>query len=130
MRAIIAPVAMPPLPLTEAALVAQVAGASVGTRIEYHRGLLAADTASSEGNPLPAHERRELRRVAARAWRLAQAGLVHLVQRRHGDFDFAYLLEVRPRPLKLTAAQAKLLVAIPAPAMETDTPTEAPALAA
>ena len=114
MHGIVSPISIPSLPLTEAALAQWLAGAPAGARIEYHRGLLAVDMSSNAGSPLPVHERRELQRVAARAWRLAEAGLVHLVQRRHGDFEHAYLLEVRPRPVKLTARQAKLLPALPA----------------
>jgi hypothetical protein len=121
---------MPAVPLTEAALIAWFAAAPASARITYHRGFLAVDASALGGSSLPVPQRQDLQRVAGRAWRLAEAGLAHLLQRRHGDHDFAYLLEVRPRPPKLTPAQAKLLVVTPTPAMATDTPAEAAALAA
>jgi hypothetical protein len=126
MHGIVSPISIPSLPLTEAALAQWLAGAPAGARIEYHRGLLAVDMSSNAGSPLPVHERRELHRVAARAWRLADAGLVHLLQRRHGECEVAYLLEIRPRPLRLSATQEKLLAAKPIPSP----PTEESALAA
>ncbi len=84
-------------PLTESALTAWLGAAMVGDRIEYWRGFLAVD-ASATASKLEADDRRQLGRVAARAFRLAEQGKAHLVQRRHGEADYSYLLVVRPRP--------------------------------
>ena len=84
-------------PLTESALTAWLGAAASGDRIEYWRGFLAVD-ASATASKLEPDDRRQLGRVAARAFRLAQQGKAHLVQRRHGEADYSYLLVVRPRP--------------------------------
>lgn len=91
------------LPLTQTALCAWVGDASPGDQLVYHRGYLAIDTGADSLVGTPA-ERQELRRVANRAWQLAQDGVVHLVQRRHGEVDYAYLVVVRPRPRVATGA--------------------------
>src|SRR3954454_11308903 len=83
-------------PLTEAALCAWVGQASPGDRIAYHRGFLAIDIGSESRFGTPA-QRRELRRVADRAWQLAEVGAVHLAQGRNGDADYTYFLVLRPR---------------------------------
>ena len=85
------------LPLTEVALCAWVGSASPGDRLVYHTGFLSFDTAVDSRFGTPA-QRQELRRVAGRAWRLAQEGIVHLVQRRLGEAAFDYMIVVRPRP--------------------------------
>ena len=46
--------------------------------------------------PRPAH--------ASRALKLAEAGLLHLVQRRHGFEDFAYVAVARPKPRRNASA--------------------------
>lgn len=88
--------------LDEAALMAWLGTAASGDRIEYWRGFLAAD-ASATASKLEADDRRLLGRVAARAFRLAEQGKAHLVQRRHGEADYSYLLVVRPRPRTVRA---------------------------
>ena len=95
--------------VTEATLSRWFAVAPAGARIAYHRGLLAVAIAP-ETSDLPEADRCELQRVADRARSLANAGLAHLLQRRNGEFDFSYLIEVRPRPRTLTAAQRAVLL--------------------
>jgi hypothetical protein len=72
--------------LTEIGLCAWVAQAEPGAILEYHRGFL-GDT--------PA--RIDLSILGARAHDLAERGLVHLVQLRHGTEDYSYLAIARPR---------------------------------
>jgi hypothetical protein len=83
--------------LDEAALCAWFGTAAAGDRIEYWRGFLAIDAGASQSSLQP-DDRRRLGRVAARAFRLAEQGKAHLVQRRLGPGDYSYLLIVRPRP--------------------------------
>jgi hypothetical protein len=71
-----------------------VGQASRGDRLEYHRGLLALD-ASDCSQTFVGHRRRELNRVARRAWWAAEQRLVHLFQRRNGPNDFSYLAIAR-----------------------------------
>jgi hypothetical protein len=84
-------------PLTERALCAWLGSAAAGERITYHRGFLVRET-SPLTRLLPDPERLALMRVANRAWVLAETGLAHLVQRRHGDDDYSYMLVARRRP--------------------------------
>ena len=90
-------------PLTEAALCVWVGQASTGDQLAYHQGYLAIDTGTESLFGTPA-DRKELRRVADRAWQLAQEGTVHLVQRRTGELDYTYLVVVRPRPRAASGA--------------------------
>jgi hypothetical protein len=90
-------------PLTEAAFCAWLGGAAAGDAIAYHRGALARDTCASL-NLLPPDERARVARLASRALRLAEAGHLHLVQRRHGFEDFEYLAIARRRPRRIPAA--------------------------
>ena len=83
--------------LTEVALCAWVGRAGPGDRLVYHTGFLAFDLRPDSLSGTPA-QRQELRRVATRAWQLAQDGVVHLVQRRLGEAAFDYMIVVRPRP--------------------------------
>jgi len=106
-------------PLTESALTAWLGAAASGDRIEYWRGFLAVD-ASATASKLEPDDRRQLGRVAARAFRLAQRGKAHLVQRRHGEADYSYLLVVRPRPRPVRARFASTVfgtAGVPAPAI-------------
>ena len=64
-------------------------------------------SANPTGSKLESDDRRLLGRVAARAFRLAKEGKAHLVQRRHGEADYSYLLIVRPRPRSRRASFAK-----------------------
>jgi hypothetical protein len=81
---------------TEIDLLAWLGQAAVGDILEYHRGFLALDR-SSCGDPTGEHHRTALGRVAICALRLADRGLVHLLQRRLGSDRFSYLAVARPR---------------------------------
>ncbi len=85
------------LPLTEVALCAWVGTAAPGDSLVYHQGYLAIDAGAGGAWRTPA-QRHELRRVASRAWQLAQEGRVHLMQRWCADAVYSYILVVRPRP--------------------------------
>jgi hypothetical protein len=63
--------------------------ARTGEQLEYHRGLLTRDR--SPASDLADGARRALAEVADAVFRAAEDGSVHLVQRRHGPFDFSYL---------------------------------------
>jgi hypothetical protein len=63
--------------------------ARAGEQFEYHRGLLVRDR--SPASELAERDRRALAEVADAVFRAAVDGSVHLVQRRHGLFDFSYL---------------------------------------
>jgi hypothetical protein len=95
--------------LDEAALTAWFSAAAAGDRIEYWRGFLAVD-ANPTGSKLEPDDRRQLGRVAARAFRLAEQGKAHLIQKRHSDADYSYLLVVRPRPRPVRARFASAVV--------------------
>ncbi|WP_146217134.1 hypothetical protein [Falsiroseomonas bella] len=71
--------------------------ASPGQVIIYHRGELARDR-DRYASELPEQQRIELDVVANYAWRLADAGWCHLLQRREAPNCFLYLLVLRPRP--------------------------------
>ena len=93
---VFAPVVPTQCLVTEADLIAWFAAAEPGARLAYCRGHLT--TAIVRGaSSLPEAERQELRRVACRAWALAEAGEAHLLQRRNAANDISYLIEVRPR---------------------------------
>lgn len=95
--------------LDEAALTAWFSAAAAGDRIEYWRGFLAAD-ANPTGSKLEPDDCRQLGRIAARAYRLAEQGKAHLIQKRHSDADYSYLLVVRPRPRSVRARFATAVV--------------------
>ena len=95
--------------LTETAFCAWIAQAGSGDALIYHRGLLALD-ASPHGQTFHGQDRKELGRVARRAWWAAEQGLVHLVQRRNGPDDFTYLAIARPRPKELSATLSSVLL--------------------
>ena len=83
--------------------------ASPGDALEYHRGFLALD-ACPDGQTPKSDERREIARVARRAWWAAQQGLVHLVQRRNGPDDFTYIAIARPRTPEASASLSSVLL--------------------
>ena len=56
---------------------------------EYHRGLLTWDRSPASG--LAEGDRHALSRIADAVFQAAEQGQVHLVQRRHGPFEFSYL---------------------------------------
>jgi hypothetical protein len=84
-------------PLTDVALCKWLGAAAPGDCITYHRGFLARDI-SPLTQMLPEPDRVALMRLAGRAWKLADADLAHLLQRRHGDEDYEYLIVARRRP--------------------------------
>ena len=92
------------------ALCDRVTAASPGDAITYFIGLLARDR-DRLASRLDAEQRAELDTLADCAWRLADAGWVHLVQRRVGPECFAYLVIVRPRPRQQRHRAAVLLAA-------------------
>ncbi len=65
--------------------------AAAGDSIEYWRGYLAIDASMVASNLRP-DDRRQLARLAARAFRLAEQGKAHLVQRCHGPGDYSYVI--------------------------------------
>ena len=81
---------------TEIDFLAWFGQAAFGDVLEYHQGFIALDRSFS-GNPLSQDERTALGRVASRAMRLADQGLIHLLQRRIGRDRFSYLAIARPR---------------------------------
>ena len=82
----------------EANLCDWIAYAAPGATMLYFRGYLASDRLPSR-TPFREQDRKRLVAVARRAMQAAEAGLVHLVQRRHGPLDYAYLaVKARPRP--------------------------------
>jgi hypothetical protein len=100
-------IALPRGGITEIEVCAWLGQAAPGDALEYHRGFLALD-ASPHGPG--GHDRRELRRVARRAFWAAETGLAHLVQRRHGTDDSSYLLIARPRPRTSPVSLSSLLL--------------------
>ena len=89
--------------LTEAAFCAWLGAATAGDAITYHRGALARDTCPHL-NLLAPDDRVRIARLSSRALKLAEVGLVHLVQRRHGFEDFEYLAIARRRPRRIAPA--------------------------
>ena len=86
-----------------------VAQASPSESLEYHRGLLALD-ASDCSQSFEGLRRRELNRVARRAWWAAEQGLVHLFQRRNGPNDFSYLAIARLHADELPQSLSSVLL--------------------
>jgi len=82
--------------LTEIELCAWIAQAEPGAVLEYHRGYLALDR-TAFGRFAETQARAALGMLGNRAHDLAERGLVHLVQLRHGVEDFSYLAIARPR---------------------------------
>ena len=78
------------------ALSAFIADALPGASIAYHVGALARDR-YPHLSELTEDRRAELNVLADYALRLADAGWVHLVQRRVAHECFAYLVIIRPR---------------------------------
>jgi hypothetical protein len=76
-------------PLTVGRFWSWLARAEPGAALEYHRGLLILDRSPS--SELSEDERRTVAKIADAALGAAEDGLVHLVQRRNGPFDFSYV---------------------------------------
>ena len=94
-----------PAPAT-IALIIDVAGfegwlraAHPGSRITLHRGLLCVDREQRPDAP-DAHARAEIDRLATAAMRASGQGLVHLVQKRHGEGDYSYIAVRARKPAK------------------------------
>lgn len=83
--------------ITATDLIAWLGQAAPGDRFEYHDGFLAIDTMPSTDR-LAERNRLGLLEIARVAYRAAERGLAHLVQRRNGPDDFTYLIIARPRP--------------------------------
>ena len=95
--------------LTETAFCAWLGQVHPGDALVYHRGLLALDASISSQTP-DSDARRELCRVARRAWWAAEQGLIHLLQRRNGPDDFTYLAIARPRTAEVSASLSLVLL--------------------
>ena len=80
----------PSLVMDEATFEAWLKAAHPGSRITLHRGHLSVDR-EKRPDAADAHARAELNRLADRAMRASGQGLVHLVQKRHGDADYSYI---------------------------------------
>jgi hypothetical protein len=90
-----APVIRIPRPrVSEIELCAWVAQAEPGAVLEYHRGYLALDR-SGFGSLGNMSARAAVGLLGARAHDLAERGLVHLVQQRHGPEDYSYFAVAR-----------------------------------
>jgi hypothetical protein len=76
-------------PLTAGRFWSWLARAEPGAALEYHRGFLVRDR--SPASELSEDERRTVAKIADAALAAAEDRLVHLVQCRHGPFDFRYL---------------------------------------
>ena len=75
--------------ISEADFASWLHKAAAGSAIIYHRGFLAIDTAEAI-SPLSPEERLQLVRTATAAYRAAEDGSVHLLQRRLGSHCFSY----------------------------------------
>ena len=83
--------------LTDVQFCAWVATAVPGDTLEYHRGFLGADR-TPQGQPMNTDDRATLIRTSNHAFRLAEQGLIHLVQRRLAPRTFSYLAIARQNP--------------------------------
>ena len=84
-----------PVSVNEAEVRRWLREAQPGQSIRYFQGFLASGTDAS-GQPLQGADRQAVARVADRLWRAAQHHLVHLVQRRQGPTNWAYIAIARP----------------------------------
>ena len=98
------------LPLTETALCAWLGAATPGDSLVYHRGALARDICP-QLKLLDEAARVRLAKLASRAWKLAEAGLADLVQRRLAAESFEYLIVARRRPRRVTSGLLSQLLA-------------------
>ena len=96
----------PSLVMDAAAFAAWLEAAHPGSRITFHRGHLSVDR---QQRPHAPHNpaRATLDRLAARAMRASGQGLVHLVQRRHGDADYSYIaIRARRAPPRMRGGRS------------------------
>jgi len=84
--------------VSEITLMAWADVAEPGAQLSYHNGFLVVDTTVNVSS-LAKSELESLRDKAHAAYRLAELGRVHLVQKRLGPDRFAYLAIARPKPL-------------------------------
>ena len=82
--------------IDEIGFCAWVAQAAPGEVLVYHRGFLALDR-TAFGRVSDPRARSALSQLGSRAHDLAERGLVHLVQHRHGPDDYSYVAIARPR---------------------------------
>ena len=95
--------------ITDIDLCAWIAQAETGDALIYHCGFLVVD-ADKSVSTLPTDRRLALRGVADAAFRAAEQGLMHLVQKRMGPDRFAYIAIARPKPKAATASLSALLL--------------------
>ena len=93
---------VPPV-LSETEFCDRLADADPNEAIAYHVGMLARDRYWPLSK-LPEDQRVALGAIANRALKLAEAGRVHLVQRRIAEERFVYLAIVRPQPRRALRA--------------------------
>jgi hypothetical protein len=86
------------LPVTPDDLCGWLAMAMPGSATVYHRGHLGRDRCRSTTR-LSERDRQGLIALARQALLAAEAGRVHLLQRRHGDGDYSYIA-VKARTLR------------------------------
>lgn len=89
--------------LSETEFCDRLAEAVPNEAITYHVGMLARDRYWPLSK-LPEDQRVALGAIANRALKLAEAGRVHLVQRRIAEERFVYLAIVRPQPRRVLRA--------------------------
>lgn len=96
--------------LDETALCRWVGTAAPGQTLTYFRGALARSLCPQLAL-LDAQQRSVLGKLARRAWKLADEGAAHLLQRRHGFEDYEYVLVARRRPRRSVQSLLPRLVA-------------------
>lgn len=95
-------------PLTDLEFCAWAGEALPGDWLEYHRGFLAIDTVPDVCALLPEDRRRLVALAECARWASSHR-MVHLVQRRLGRDQFAYIAIARPKPLARRVELAALL---------------------
>ena len=83
--------------IDEISFCAWIAQAESGEPLTYHHGFLVVDT-DPVISKLPTDQRLTLRALGNAAFRAAEQGLVHLVQKRIATDRFAYIAIARPKP--------------------------------
>lgn len=96
--------------ISETSVCGWLGQASPGDNLEYHRGLLVRD-GTRHASRISEAERIELGRITNRALWAFERGFVHLVQRRHGEDDYSYVMIARPRVRKAAGVLSSLLTA-------------------
>ncbi len=96
-----------PEPVIDAeAFAAWLRAAHPGSRITFHRGHLSVDR-EKRPDAADAETRAALDRLAGRAMQASGQGLVHLVQKRHGDADYSYIaIRARRRPSRMRGGRS------------------------